>query len=181
MSAFMEFLQPMGYGLGVVAVVLLCLAGLILSCLSISGTWFVTAATILAALLRPGGYPGWWTVAAFVGISGGVEVIEALAGVWGVQKRGGSKLAGIAAFVGGFLGIFLGSLIPVPVLGQLIGMLIGSFALTFAVEAHRLKKAQHAAHIAWGTVIARVAVILLKVVVTMGMIIVLAGGAILDP
>jgi uncharacterized protein YqgC (DUF456 family) len=181
MTSAADILQSIGMGLGVAGIVLLCLAGLVLSCLTISGTWLVVGATILAALLRPGGFPGWWTVAAFVLVSAFVEAIEALAGIWGVRKRGGSHLAGLAAFAGGILGVFLGSLIPIPVLGQLLGMLVGSFALTFAVEAYRLKKAEHAAHIAWGTVLARVAVLLMKVVVTLGMIVVLAGGAILNP
>ena len=181
MESIVQFLQAFGYGLGVFVIVVLCLAGLVLSCLSISGTWAVVAATILAALLRPDGFPGWWTVTAFIAVAAIVEVIEALAGIWGVRKRGGSKLAGLAAFVGGFLGIFLGSLIPVPIMGQLLGMLAGSFGLTFAVEAYRLKKAEHAAHIALGTVLAHTAVLLLKVVVTFGMIVVLAGGAIWNP
>lgn len=176
----MEILQSLGYGAGVAAIVLLCVAGLVLSCLSISGTWLVAGAAILALALRPGGFPGWWTVGAFLLVCGIVELLEAFAGVWGVQRRGGSRLAGLAAFVGGFLGILPGSLIPVPILGQLLGMLAGSFLLVFAAEALRLKKADRAAHIAWGTVIARAAVIMLKVVVTMGMIVVLAGGAILS-
>jgi uncharacterized protein YqgC (DUF456 family) len=63
----------------------------------------------------------------------------------------------------------LGSLIPVPLVGSLSGMLVGSFVCVYAVERRRLPEGG-AAGIAWGTVIARVAVLLLKVTVTLGMI-----------
>ena len=54
------------------------------------------------------------------------------------------------------------------------GMLVGSFACAFAVERYRLKHSGQAARIAWGAVIARLLVILLKVAATLGMTVVLA-------
>jgi len=163
-------LQTMLVWTGAVGAVLLCVTGVVLSCLSISGTWFVAAAAALAVVLRGDAFPGWGTVIVFVVLSVLVEAGEALAGAWGVSRRGGSKLAALAAVVGGIAGLFLGSVIPIPVVGSLVGMMIGGFALAFAVEAARLKKVEHAASIAWGTVLARLAVVLLKLAVTLGMI-----------
>jgi uncharacterized protein YqgC (DUF456 family) len=154
----------------VVGVFLLCLVGVALSCLSLSGTWVVTGAAILAALIHPHPFPGIWTIVILVVIAGLVEVCEAFAGAWGVRRRGGSWVAGFAAMAGGLAGLVLGSmLIPIPVAGGLIGVVVGSFGLTFLVERHRLKKAEPAASIAFGAVLAHAAVVLIKVAVSLGM------------
>ena len=145
----------------------LSLGGVLLSGLSLSGTWLVVIAAALAALFWPGPLPGWGTVAGFALIAAGVEVIEFLAGAWGVTRRGGSAWAGLAAIVGGALGLLLGTLIPIPAVGSLLGMLLGGFALVFAVEYRRLRSHARAAHIAWGSVSARLLMVLLKVGVSL--------------
>ena len=167
----MHIITPVLYWAGMIMVGLLCLAGIILSCLSISGTWVVTGAAILAALIRTDPFPGIWTILIFLALSACVEIAEFMAGAFGVTKRGGSKLAGFMAIVGGLLGLMLGTLlIPIPIIGSLLGMLIGIFGLAFLVERHRLKQTEQAANIALGAVLARVFVIFLKVAVTMGMV-----------
>lgn len=155
---------------------LLCFVGFILSCLSLSGTWVVLAATGLVAWSKWPAFPGPGTLVIFLLLCIGVEVAEAFAGAWGVQKRGGSKAAGIAALFGGFLGMFLGGFIPIPIIGNLLGMLIGSFSCAFLVEHNRMKKTDHALHVATGAVMARLAVIFLKVGVTIIMTVSLAIG-----
>ena len=175
MEMVLNFFQVAGVGLVYLLIVLLCLVALVLSCVSISGTWLVVLATIIAAIVRGSSFPGWWTITIFVLLSAAVEFAEAMAGAWGVTKRGGSKLAGFMAIVGGLLGMVVGSFIPLPIIGSLLGMMVCSFLLVFLVERKRLESA-HAVDIAWGAVIARVLIVLLKVVVTLGMIIVLLGG-----
>jgi len=148
---------------------LLCLIGFVLSCLSLSGTWLVLAATGLVAWARWPEFPGIGTLVVFLLLCIGVELLEALAAAWGVQKRGGSKAAGWAALGGGFLGMILGGFIPVPGVGNLLGMLIGSFGCAFLVEHAKMKKADHAAHVATGAVLARIGVVFLKVGATLAM------------
>ena len=154
----------------------LCLIGFALSCLSLSGTWLVLIAAGLMAWIRWPGFPGLGTLACFLLVCIGVEVIEAVAGAWGVQRRGGSRAAGCAALAGGFLGMLAGGLIPIPVIGSLIGMIAGSFIFAFIVEHARMKKTAHAAHVATGAVISRLAVIFLKIGLTLAMSLVLAIG-----
>ena len=178
METVIQFGQSVLVGLGLLVSVALCVVGLILSCISLSGTWLVVLATLLLALVLSHPFPGVWTIVGFVALSFGTEVLEFFAGYWGVKKQGGSSRAGLAALIGGLLGLFLGSAIPVPLFGSVIGMLIGSFALVFVVERRRLKKDDEAAQIALGTVIARCAVIFLKVGVTLGMIVYLIVGLI---
>ncbi|MDZ8120455.1 DUF456 domain-containing protein [Pontiella agarivorans] len=158
------------------AAALLCILGFVLSCLSLSGTWLVLTATGLVAWSRWPGFPGPGTLILFIVLCIGVEVLEAFAGAWGVQKRGGSKATGWAAVGGGFLGMILGGFIPLPILGNLMGMFAGSFGLAFLVEHNRIKKANHAAHVATGAVLARLGVIFLKVGITIFMTLFLAFG-----
>ncbi len=158
----------------------LCLIGLALSCLSISGTWLVTAAAVLLAWTGGSRFPGWGTPITFAIISALVEGLEAIAGWLGVTSRGGSKWAGVAAMAGGLLGAIAGTAIPIPLLGSLFGMLAGSFASAYYVEWKRLGNTQTALHIAKGALLARLVVLLLKVTVTLGMIGFLAAGLLLE-
>lgn len=179
MTNLLEWLQGGGWVLGHLAIWLLCLVGLLLSCLSISGTWLVTGAAVIAAWLPGSVFPGWRTILLFVGVSAAVEVGEVAAGYWGVKRRGGSSWAGFAALIGGALGLFLGTFIPIPFFGPLIGMCVGSFTLVYLIERVRLRCGRGAAaHIAMGTIMARFVVILAKVAATLGMIAWLAIGLI---
>lgn len=157
---------------------LICLAGFLLSCLSLSGTWLILAASGLLSWYRWPEYPGIGTIAVLLLIAIGVEVMEALAAAWGVARRGGSKAAGWAALGGGFLGMILGGFIPVPVFGSLIGMLAGSFTCAFLVEHARMQKADHAVHVATGAVMARLSIIFLKIAASLLMICILVIGII---
>jgi uncharacterized protein YqgC (DUF456 family) len=178
MESWVLFLKQAGMGLGFTVVWLLCVGGLILSCLSISGTWVIVLASILAAVVSPAPFPGLITILVFIGLAAAIELLEWFAGMYGVTRRGGSKLAGFMALVGGILGIFAGSIIPIPIVGSLIGMTFCSFALVYVVERHRLQQDAQAAHIAMGSVMARVFMIMVKVSVTLGMIVWLIIGVV---
>jgi len=158
---------------------LLCLVGFVLSFLSLSGTWLVLGATGLVAWARWPEFPGIGTLVVFLLLCIGVEILETLAAAWGVQKRGGSKAAGWAALGGGFLGMILGSFLPIPVIGNLLGMIAGSFGCAFLVEHAKMKRADHAAHVATGAVLARLGVVFLKVGITLAMTATLAIGCFL--
>lgn len=174
-----EFFAEAGLVAGYGLVGVLCFVALVLSCLSISGTWLVLLATLIASWLHWPGFPGWMMPAIFLGVCLLVELFEFMAGKWGVEKRGGSSAAGWASMGGAFLGSILGGMV-LPVFGPLLGMFLGGFAAAFAVEHHRLKKADHAAHIAMGTVLARLLSMLIKVLATVLMIGVLAAGLIAE-
>ena len=146
--------------------VLLCIIGLILSSLAFSGTWMVLLAALITKFSI--GFPNTGTVVAFTLLCIGTEAFEAMAGFLGVQKRGGSKWAGMAALVGGLIGTVIGSAI-FPILGTLIGMLLGSFTLAFLTERHRLGHDGQAAHIARGAVWARLGIMLFKTGLTAAM------------
>lgn len=145
---------------------LLCGIGVLFSAFAFSGTWIVLAAAIITFFAA--GFPTPGTLIVFAVLCIGAEVLEALAGWFGVQKRGGSKTAGLAAIAGGLLGAFFGSML-FPILGTFLGMLVGSFALAFLVEWKRLKHHGHAAKIASGALLARLLILFLKTALTLAM------------
>ncbi len=156
---------------------ILCLLGFALSCLSLSGTWLVLGAAGLVAWSRWPAFPGPLTLLCFLCICIGVELAEAFAANWGVQRRGGSRAAGWAAFGGGLVGMVAGGfLLPLPIVGNLAGMLAGSFACAYLVERSRMRKSAHAAHIARGAVLGRVAVVFMKIAATLLMAALLGVG-----
>jgi len=153
---------------------LLCLAGLLLSALSLSGTWCVVGAAALAAAARSDPFPSWWLVGIFAGVAAAIEGIEFLSAYLGVTKRGGSKTGAFVAMLGGLAGAILGTLVPPPIIGSLVCMMAGAFAGAYWIESRRAKA--NAAHIAWGTVLAKLAVIAIKFGATAAMAAVLIGG-----
>jgi uncharacterized protein YqgC (DUF456 family) len=161
------------HALVVILTVLLCLIGLLLSALTFSGTWMVLLAALITKISI--GFPTIGTLVIFALLCIAAEVIEALAGFLGVQKRGGSRLAGLAALFGGLAGAGIGTGV-FPILGTFAGLLLGSFGAAFLVEWNRLKHHGQAAHIAWGTVWARLAVLFLKTALTLGMSLWLLAG-----
>ena len=176
--AIQQGLAHTGVFLAWATCVLLCLGGLLLSALSISGTWLVgIAALIAAALTGPEQFPGWPTLIVIFAVCASVDIIDWFAASWGVRRRGGSAAAGWMALLGSLGGMVLGSVvIPVPFIGGLIGMMAGSFSLVYWVEKRRLQQVEHAAHIATGAVLAGMSMLLLKVVATAGLILWLAAG-----
>ncbi len=176
--ALHQGLAASGVFLAWTACVLLCLGGMLLAALSFSGTWLVLGAALIAAWLTgPDQFPGWITLAGFLAVCAGVDIIEWFAASWGVRRRGGSSAAGWMALLGSIGGMILGTLlIPIPIVGGLVGMMAGSFSLVYWVEKRRLQQSEHAAHIATGAVLASMSVLLLKVVATAGLILGLAAG-----
>lgn len=168
-----EWLDSVMSGVGVYSVLivawLLCIAGVVLSCLSFSGTWLVAIASILMVWVGDGDV-GWWTVIVFIGICVVVEVLDAVSGALGVKKVGGSRASVWVAFFAGIIGMVLGAPV-VPPLGSLVGMCLCSFIAVYIVEARRAERNKgDAAKVATASVIARILVILLKLLATLGMI-----------
>ena len=172
-----EIIQAVTAVLVSVLVVVLCLAGIGLSSLSLSGTWLVVLATALKAATGKG-FPGWPTVALFALVSLVIEGIETVAGFRSVVRRGGSAWAGAGALLGGIAGLVLASA-AVPVVGSLIGLAAGSFLGAFAVEVIRLRRGGAAARIAWGAVLARILMVAVKTGASLGMTATLFAGMIL--
>ena len=174
--AIQQGLAHMGVFLAWTGCVLLCLGGLVLAVFSISGTWLVGIAALLAAALTgPDQFPAWPVLLGMFAVCAAVDILEWFAASWGVRRRGGSAVAGWMALLGSLGGAILGGMV-VPILGSLVGMMVGSFALVYWVESRRLQQSDRAAHVARGAVLAGMSMLLLKVVATAGLILWLAVG-----
>lgn len=172
----MEYLHWAGSFLVYALIGLLCLGGLTLALFSLSGTWLVVAAAVIAALWRTDPFPGAWTLAGFVLIAAAVEVIEMVATWKGVTRRGGSGWTGLASFAGAILGGILFSPLPPPLLAPLAGAVAGAFAAAYGFEWLRWRRRDSALRVAWGTVIARLIVMTVKLTATLAMILWLVLG-----
>ena len=175
-AALLHGLAATGVFLAWTACALLCLGGLLLSVFSLSGTWLVLGAALAAAALTgPDAFPAWPTLAGMGALCAAIDLIEWFATSWGVRRRGGSAAAGWMALLGSLGGAIHGGMV-VPVLGSLVGMMLGSFALVFLAERRRLQRADQAAHVARGAVLAGISVLLLKILATAALVLWLAAG-----
>jgi uncharacterized protein len=90
----------------------------------------------------------------FLGITG--EVLEFIAGAFGVQKLGGTRRGGALAILGSIIGAIVGLFvgIPVPILGSLIAALLfgglGAFGGAVAGERWSGKEWYASMRIGWG-------------------------------
>jgi len=123
-----------------VLLLLVLLAGWLMTLLGLPGNWLMVAAAALYAWLMPGDSPqdvGWPLVAALGILALLGELLEALAGLLGAAKAGASKRAAAlslaGSIVGGIAGIFIGT--PIPIVGQLVAaiLLAGAGALAGAM------------------------------------------------
>jgi len=117
----------------IVALVLCCLVGVIITAVRLPGTWLIVAGAT--------GY-GWWSdwtrvsitlVAVLGGVAVAGEIIEFMSSVLTARKAGASSRAGWGGLIGGIVGMFLLSL-PVPVIGTIIGGVLGCFAGAMIAE-----------------------------------------------
>lgn len=185
-QAFLSWLASAGAGTGSflawMGIGLLCLAGLVLSALSITGAWLIACAALGAGFLRSGpeAFPGPLTIGLFFVLAAGVDVTEWVASSLGVRRRGGGKAAGCMAFIGSVLGMILGScFLPIPFFGGVVGAALGAFALVYAVERMRSADADsqgRSLHVAAGALWATVAILILKNTVAAALILWLIVG-----
>jgi uncharacterized protein len=109
--------------------VIILLAGWLMTVLGMPGNWLMVVAVVIYVLLVPERWPVaiGWPVAIALGLLAAVgELLEFLAGAFGVAKAGGSKrgalLAMLGSIVGGIAGLFIG--VPIPIVGPIIAALL---------------------------------------------------------
>ncbi len=118
----------------ITALILACLAGVVMTALRLPGTWLIVSAAL--------GY-GWWSdwmgigtalacIVVAIAIVG--EIVEFALTALTAQKAGASRQAAWGGLIGGFLGmIFLASVLslPMPVVGTMIGAIAGALVGCF--------------------------------------------------
>ncbi len=109
-----------------VSLVILCVAGVVLTVVRLPGTWLVVAATAACSWHFDWLRPSWRIVIALLVMAILAEGIEMMASLITARKAGASKRALWYALAGGFFGMFLFT-IPLPIIGTVIGGALGCF------------------------------------------------------
>jgi uncharacterized protein len=107
---------------------IILLAGLVLTVVTLPGTWLMLIAMLGYALVtRSAGTVGWKTLIALLALATTAELIDIFASGAGAKKAGASRRAAIGAVIGGVLGaIFLSFILFFPI-GTIAGACIGCF------------------------------------------------------
>jgi uncharacterized protein YqgC (DUF456 family) len=109
--------------------VLVMVAGFVLTLLGLPGNWIMVAATALYVFWLPGDSAlsiGWPTLVALIVVAAVGELVELVAGALGVAKVGGSRRSAAFAVGGSFLGGLLGLVVglPIPFIGPIVAVLV---------------------------------------------------------
>jgi uncharacterized protein YqgC (DUF456 family) len=142
-------------------VIVASFAGVILTLLTLPGTWLGLIAAIGVALWRPD-LISWWTIGAAGALAVIAEAIELVASAAGAKRGGASKHGAIGAVIGSFVGALLGSpfLFPIgTVVGGVVGAGLGAFIAERAFKGQSWKDSAKAGQ---GAAIGRLIATVLK-------------------
>ncbi len=130
----MIFSYEVAAGMSIVYALLLLVvlsAAWLLTVLGMPGNWLMVAVAACYAWLVPADSAaaiGWGVVLAVALLAALGELLEALAGVFGAAKAGGSKRAAVLALAGSLAGGIVGMAIglPIPLVGPLLGAVLAA-------------------------------------------------------
>ncbi|MBI4717615.1 MAG: DUF456 domain-containing protein [Planctomycetes bacterium] len=130
----------------IAALLCACLAGVLLTCIRLPGTWVIVAAAA--------GF-GWWdgwqkltglTLAILVGAAAAAEVVEMMMSVVVARRAGASRQAAWGGLLGGIAGMLLLT-VPIPVVGTIVGAVVGCFAGAMLAELYVRREVAHGARV----------------------------------
>lgn len=112
--------------LGILALALASLLGVLLTAIQLPGTWLILAAAIIYDWCYDWAKLGFVVLSILAGLAVLGEIVEFAAAYVFAGKAGGSRRAAWGGVIGGLVGMFVFTL-PVPVLGTIAGGVIGCF------------------------------------------------------
>ena len=120
--------------LAAIILTIVALLGVVLTFITLPGTWVAVAVALLIKLWRPE-LIGWWPLGVSIGLAVLAEVAEGLAASAGSAKSGGTRWGAGGALIGSIAGLMAGTvLIPLPILGSIIGAVVGAGLGAFIAE-----------------------------------------------
>lgn len=129
-----------------ILLILVCIAGTLLTVLQLPGIWLIVVAAGAYGWYYDWQVIGLWTLAVLAAIAAAAEVGELLSGVWLARRGGGSRRAGWWGLIGGIAGALVLT-IPVPIVGTVLGAAVGCFAGALLAELSLQKKAADGARV----------------------------------
>ena len=107
-------------------------AGVMLTLLTLPGTWLIVLGAVALKLWLPGEI-SWLTIGLMVFVALLAEAIEIAASALGAAKAGASKRGAIASIFGAIVGAVVGSFI-FPIIGTIVGGAVGAGAAVLLAE-----------------------------------------------
>jgi uncharacterized protein YqgC (DUF456 family) len=158
--------------LGVLLVVVSCVAGLLLIPFGLPGLWVMVLGILGYGWLTGFRSMGTGTVVLILALALAGEVIEGWLGFRLAKRYGGSSRAGWGALVGGLVGAIVG--VPVPVIGSVIGGFVGAFLGAALFEYSKARHSEGAVRAGYGAVLGRAAAAAAKIAI--GVVIAVLGA-----
>ncbi len=147
-------------------IVLVSLAGTVLTLITLPGAWVVIAAAIACNFWVRGTFD-WWTIVACAALGVVGEILEFAAGAAGAAKAGGTRRGAIGGIVGSILGAVGGSLVLLFPIGTILGAVVGAGVGAALMErTHAHQTWESSARIGTGAAIGRFAATIIKTVIT---------------
>ncbi|MBV8782126.1 MAG: DUF456 domain-containing protein, partial [Phycisphaerae bacterium] len=158
-----------------IILLIVLLAGFVLSVVTLPGTWLMCAAlAVYAVVTRSAGVVGWKSIGLLLVLATVAEIIDTIASGAGAKKAGASRMAMIAAVIGGILGaIFLSFILFFP-LGTIAGACIGCFVGAGVVELVIRRDVGHSLHVGFRAAWGRLTGIVAKIAFSLTMLIIAA-------
>ncbi|HLP85654.1 MAG TPA: DUF456 domain-containing protein [Phycisphaerales bacterium] len=166
---------PLEQWIVVVGSPIIAMLGVVLTLVTLPGTWLIVLWSLGIAIWQPDVVP-WWVVLILIVLAAAGEALEFLASAIGAAKAGASKWGIIFAILGAFIGAIVGMFI-IPVIGAIIFGALGAAAGAVAGEMTFAKRTwEDSKKIATGAAIGRLLSMLAKglIAVIMGMVICIA-------
>jgi uncharacterized protein YqgC (DUF456 family) len=151
-------------------VVMTSLAGIVLTMLTLPGTWVALAGAASVKFWRPELVP-WWVLVTALALAVLAEAVEFFASAAGAAKGGAGKQGMMGAMIGSLVGAVAGAVVPPFPLGVILGAVLGAAAGTLVAERHADATWIRAGKAATGAALGR----FVATVVKTGLAVVIAG------
>lgn len=158
--------------------VLVGLAGVVATLLTLPGLWLIVAVGAAVDLWRPETY-GLGTLLAAVAMGLTAEIAELVAAGVGAKKAGGSRRSAVASIVGAIVGAIVGT--PVmPIVGTILGAAVGAGAGAMLLERTKPERTwADAGRVGQGAAVGRLIATVIKAGFTIAVAILFIAAAIL--
>lgn len=145
----------------IAVVIFMAFLGVILTLVTLPGTWLMVLTTLLMLLWQPGMFK-WYTIASLAALALIAEGFEMLSGAVGAKKLGGSSNAAWGAVAGAIAGAILGTFV-MPIIGTIVGAVLGAGGGAMLIERQLNKKSWNdAAKIGTGAAVGRLVAVVVK-------------------
>lgn len=140
--------------------------------LGLPGTWVILAATAVYAWVTGFSHVGAGMLVLFFLLAAGGEIVEYVFGIAGARRFGSSNRGIVFSLLGGFAGAVVGA----PLFfgfGAILGALVGAFLGAVLIEllTYGVAEWRRAVRSGWGNFVGRMAGLITKMAIAIGMIV----------